>query len=380
MTPKIALVHDHLVQEGGAELVLKIFTELFPDAPLFTLVADKKFLKQFSHTQIHTSFLQNIPGSTKHYQWLLPLMPTATELYDLSQYDVVLSSSSAFSKGVITKSTALHICYCHTPTRYLWTDTHSYVKELKHSSIIKGLLPFFLSSLRMWDALAADRVDKFIANSKTVQERIRKYYRRESDIIYPPVELSQFKISDKVGDYYLAGGRLAAYKRLDLVVEAFNRLGFKLKIFGEGPEFKKLRSSAKKNIEFLGKVSSQEKGELYSKCIAYINPQEEDLGITLLEATASGRPTIALAAGGALETLVDGVTGVFFYDQDWAALIDAVIRFKPEQFNPQTIQSYATGYGVERFRSEIKQYIDRSWAEWQELQYIRRLRETKIHF
>ncbi len=378
---KIALVHDHLVQEGGAELVLKIFSGLFPEAPIYTLVADmKKFGPQFGYTSLHTSFLQKVPGATKHYQWLLPIMPTATELHDLSQYDVVLSSSSAFSKGVITKSTTLHICYCHTPTRYLWTDTHSYIRELKRSNVIKGVLPYFLTSMRMWDKLAADRVDKFIANSKTVQERIRKYYRRESDIMYPPVELSQFTISEKIGDYFLAGGRLASYKRLDLVVEAFNRLGFKLKIFGEGPEFKKLRKSAKQNIEFMGRVNQEERAVLYSNCIAYIHPQEEDLGITLLEATASGRPVIALAAGGALETLVDGVTGVFFYDQDWAALIDAVIRFKPENYNPQIIQSYAQSYGVERFKNEITQYVDRSWTEWQELQYIRRLRETKIHF
>lgn len=378
---KIALVHDHLIQEGGAELVLKIFNSLFPDAPIYTLVADKKKFKNiFPHTDIHTSFLQHIPGSSKYYQWFLPLMPAATEMYDLSEYDVVLSSSSAFSKGIITKSTTLHLCYCHTPTRYLWTDTHSYIRELHRSGIVKRFLPFFLTNIRMWDRLAADRVDTFIANSKTVQERIRKYYRRESDIIYPPVELSQFSIAHSIGDYYLAGGRLAAYKRVDLVVQAFNRLGLPLKIFGDGPELVKLKKISKKNITFLGRVTQEERQELYRKCIAYIHPQEEDFGITLLEATASGRPVIAFAAGGALETVVDGVTGVFFTDQDWAAIIDAVLRFKPEQYNPETVRAYALQFNADRFKQEIKNYIERSWKEWQELQQIKRIRESKMIF
>jgi glycosyltransferase involved in cell wall biosynthesis len=271
----IALIHDHLTQEGGAERVLQIFRELYPSAPIYTLIHDEKKLgKTFPSDAVRTSFLQSIPFSKKTYQWLLPLMPTATEGYDLSGYDIVLSSSSAFAKGVITKSTTLHLCYCHTPTRYLWTDTHSYIRDLKAPRILKPLIPPLLTKLRAWDRLAADRVDYFIANSKTVHERIKKYYRRTSDIIYPPVEIHKFAISDTLGDYYLAGGRLVSYKRFDLIIEAFNRLGIRLKIFGVGPELAKLQKMARANIEFLGGVTDEQRSELYSKCIAYIHPQE----------------------------------------------------------------------------------------------------------
>lgn len=378
---KVALIHDHLIQLGGAERVLKMFTELFPSAPIFTLVYDKKRLgSYFPQTKIIASYLQNIPFADKKYQWLLPLMPNATESYDLSGYDLVLSSTSAFAKGIITKSTTLHVCYCHTPTRYLWMDTHSYLKELRQPRTLKRVVPFFLSGLRMWDRLAADRVDKFIANSRTVQERIKKYYRRESDIIYPPVELDKFSLSDRAGEYYLAGGRLVSYKRFDLIVQAFNRLGLPLKIFGEGPEYRKLRAIAKKNITFTGSVSDDVRSELYKNCVAYLHPQEEDFGITAIEAMASGKPVIALAAGGALETIVDKVTGVFFFDQDYAAIIDAVIRFKPEQFSPETIRNYALKFSADRFKKEILNYTKTSWQDWQEIQHMKRLRETKMMF
>ncbi len=380
---KIALVHDHLVaQIGGAERVLQIFRELYPEAPIFTLLYDKKrFGNFFGDANIQTSFLQKFPFSLSRYQWLLPFMPTATESYDLSSFDVVLSGSSAFSKGILTKSTTLHICYCHTPTRYLWTDSHSYVNELKVPSFIKRGLPFLLTKLRAWDRLAADRVDRFIANSKTVRERIKKYYRRSSDIIYPPVEIEKFSISNKPGEYFLAGGRLVSYKRFDIIVEAFNNLGLKVKIFGTGPEYKKLKRLAQKDsIEFVGQVDDTERAKLYSNCIAFINPQEEDFGITTIEAMASGRPVIALAAGGALETILDGVTGTFFYDQDWPALSDAILRFKPEQYDQEKIREYAMQFSVERFKKEIREYVDRAWSDWQEFQQMKRLRETKRLF
>ncbi len=378
---KIALVHDHLTQEGGAERVLKAFHDMYPEAPIYTLVYDEKRLgKFFNKKSIRPSFLQRFPFGTKHYQWFLPLMPTATESYDLSQYDVVLSSSSAFSKGIITRSTTLHLCYCHTPTRYLWMDTHSYIRGLQQGKFLKPFLPFLLTHLRIWDQLAADRVDKFIANSKTVQERIKKYYKRDSDIIYPPVDVGHYSISDKIGDYYLAGGRLVAYKRFDLIVDTFNRLGIKLKIFGEGPELKKLKKLANKNIEFVGKVPDEEKIELYRHCIAYIHPQEEDFGITLVQAAAAGRPAIALAAGGALETIVDGVTGTFFYDQDWPALANVILNFHPEKFDPQVIRQHALKFSTERFQKEMGTFIDSSWQQWKEMQHIRRLREMKLLF
>jgi len=379
---KIALVHDHLTQIGGAERVLKVFSSLYPEAPIFTLIHDEgRFHNFIDGARIRTSFLQRIPGSRSRYQWLLPLMPTATELHDLGQFDIVLSSSSAFSKGVITKSTTMHVCYCHTPTRYLWTDTHTYTNDLKIPRLIKKGVPFLLSQLRLWDQLAANRVDRFIANSKTVQERIKKYYRRASDCIYPPVAVDQFHISNTPGDYFLAGGRLVSYKKFDMICEAFNNLGLPLKIFGIGPELPKLRSIAKKkNIEFLGAVTDEQRAELYSKCLAYLHPQEEDFGITAIEAMASGRPVIALAAGGALETVVDGVTGTFFYDQDWPALADAVIRFDAAKYNPIKIRGHAQQFSVERFSKEVSSYINRAWDGWQEIQQMKRLRETKRLF
>lgn len=376
---KIALIHDHLMQFGGAERVLEIFQELFPDAPIYTLVYDKARLGGiFSPDRVRPSFLQRIPLALPKYQWFLPFMPLATEQYDLSEYDVILSSSSAFSKGVITKSTTLHICYCHTPTRYLWSDTHSYIREVRAPRLAKAGIPLMLTGLRQWDRLAADRVDRFIANSKTVQERITKYYRRSSDIIYPPVDVASSEIGAGVGEYFLAGGRLVSYKRFDIIIDAFNRLNKRLVIFGDGPELGKLRRMAKNNIEFRGFVSASERSKLYRDCIAFINPQEEDLGITVIEAAAAGRPVIALAAGGALETIVEGVTGVFFYDQDAPALIDTVLRFQPEQFKADVIRDHALRYSTDRFKREILQYVEDSWNKWQEKQHMKRLRETKM--
>lgn len=378
---KIALVHDHLIQVGGAERVLKIFHELFPDAPIHTLIHDpRKMGGLLSDAIIIPSFLQQFPGAKKRYQWLLPLMPTATESYDFSHYDIVLSSTSAFAKGILTPSTTLHICYCHTPTRYLWTDTHDYLRQLRAPRAIKGLLPYFLTHLRVWDAHAANRVDRFIANSRTVQERITKYYRRDSIVIFPPVEVDQFRVGSKAGEYYLAGGRLVSYKRFDIPIDAFNRLGLPLKIFGDGPEFAKLRKRAKHNITFLGGVSDADRAELYQNCIAYIHPQEEDFGITPIEAMASGRPVIAYAAGGALETVLQDITGVFFADQDFAALIDVIVHFDASRFNPETIRSYALKYSVHRFKREIIDCITQQWDHWQELQEIKRLRESKMMF
>ena len=378
---KIALVHDHLTQVGGAERVLKIFHDLFPQAPIFTLIHDPaKMGALLEGADIRESFLRSVPLGRRKYQWLLPLMPTATEGYDLSGYDIVLSSASAFAKGVVTKSTTLHICYCHTPTRYLWTDTHDYIRELRAPRITKWLLPFLFTRLRVWDAHAATRVDRFIANSRTVQERITKYYRRDSSVIFPPVQVDSLHCGRGAGEYYLAGGRLVSYKRFDISIDAFNRLGLPLKIFGDGPEMAKLKKRAKNNIEFVGGVSDQERAKLYQNCIAYLHPQEEDFGITPVEAMASGRPVIAYAAGGALETVVDGVTGTFFYDQDYAALIDAILHFDASHYDASVIRSYALKYSVERFKKEILDFINQHWTRWQELQEIKRMRESKMMF
>ncbi|MFH0952048.1 MAG: glycosyltransferase [Patescibacteria group bacterium] len=367
---KVALIHEHLAQDGGAENVLRSFQKIYPEAPTYTLVYNKKEANpEFHGKDIRTSFIQRSPWGVRHYRWYLTLMPTAIESFDLSSYDVVLSSASAFAKGVITQPHTMHVCYCHSPTRYLWTDSHSYVQGLNYSNFIKKFIPPFLSRLRVWDKLAADRPDYYLANSLTVKKRITKYYRRHSDVIHPPVSVEQFTISDKIGNYYLIGGRLVSYKRYDLAVQAFNKLGLPLKIYGTGPEYKKLKEMAKDNIEFLGQVTNEERKKLYAECIAFIHPQEEDFGITPLEAMASGRPTIAYAAGGALETILPGITGEYFEDQDWESLADKVIRLKPENYDPLKIRAHAEEFSEEKFKTRIKQYIEDKWREFNNKNY-----------
>lgn len=358
---KIALIHDHLAQDGGAEKVLAAFLEIWPQAPIYVVVHDKKKAnKIFADKKIRTSFIQRLPMGINKYKWYLPLYPSAVENYDLADFEVILSSNSAFAKGIITRPNTLHVCYCHTPTRFLWSDTHSYIKELGVTSFIKKFLPLFLSNIRIWDRLAAERVDKFIANSQLVQNRIKKYYKADSDIIYPPVEANKFSIG-KPGDYFLAGGRLVPYKRFDLIVEAFNRLGRPVKIFGEGPEYLALKAKAKANIEFVGLVSDQEKAKLYQGARAFLNPQEEDFGITMVEAMASGRPVIAYNAGGAKEIVIPHQTGEFFAEQTWEDLADAIIRFDQNKFDPAAIRQHALKFDVANFKKYIQAYVENAY-------------------
>ena len=355
---KLAIVHDHLVQEGGAESVAKAFQEIYPESPFYTLLYDKsKVHPDFQKSDIRTSFLQKIPFGARNSQWLLNWMPAATENHNLNDFDVVLSSSSIFSKGIITKPGATHICYCHTPPRFLWTDSHNYLKELKVSPIIKAVLPLFLTKLRQWDKIAADRVDHFIANSEEVKQRIKKYYNRDSTVIHPPVDMDKFYLSPKLGNYFLAGGRFVGYKRFDLIVEAFNRLNLPLIIFGDGPGNNDLIKKARKNITFTGRINDQEKAKLMSECLAFINPQIEDFGITALEAMASGRPVIAYKAGGALETIKENITGTFFDEQTWTDLADKVLRFKPELFNANDIRNEASAFDLKIFKQKIDAFI-----------------------
>ncbi len=389
---KLALVHDFLVQHGGAEEVLKVFHDVWPEAPIYTLVHDPKRIGSlFSGADIRSSFIQRLPFGKRRYQWFLPLMPTAIERHDLTGYDVVLSSSSAFAKGAITSPETLHLCYCHTPTRYLWTDTHRYLHDRGTLPPMRSLIHPLLSLMRLWDRQAADRADHFIANSKNVQSRIQKYYRRDSYVIHPPVDTSRFTINNEKREvelpggsstsasqtvelrqvqsnrnYFLAGGRLVAYKRFDLIVRVFNRLGIPLKIFGTGPAFAALRKEAKPNIEFLGFVDASERAELYRNCTAFIHPQEEDFGLTVIEAMASGRPVIAYAKGGALETIKEGETGILFHEQIWEALADAVLRFNASQFDSQKIRAHAMQWDVEQFKTKIKQYVDEKWKTFQQ--------------
>lgn len=365
MRMKIALVHDHLVQDGGAEKVLAAFQELYPQAPTYVLFHDKeKANPAFLGKDIRTSWLQKIPGGLERYQWLLPLMPRAVESLDLGGYDLVLTSSSGLAKGVITGEHTVHICYCHTPTRYLWADTHSYLSDLRQGRLVKSALRALLPRLRLWDKAAADRVDVFIANSHAVARRIKKYYRREAEVIHPPVELEKFSVSAKPGSYFLIGGRAAHYKRFDIAVEACFRLGIPLKVFGDGPAMAPLRRRAKNNIEFLGQVDDTQKAALYRDCIAFLNPQEEDFGITAVEAMACGRPVIAYAAGGALETVVPGISGELIDEQDWETLGDRLLDFKPEKYDPMTIRRHAENFSTAKFHEKISEFVQKKYAEF----------------
>ncbi len=353
---KVALVHDYLSQDGGAERVLKALHEIWPEAPIFVLFHDKQKISGFEKANIRQSFLSHMPWHKSKYRWYLPWMPLATERHNLHGFDVVISSTSAFAKGIITRPETLHISYCHTPTRYLWTDTHEYIEDLKMNPLIKAMLPKLIHRLRLWDKMSVDRVDYFVANSNTVRNRIDKYYRRESDIIYPPVDVEDFYISHDIGDYFVSGGRLVAYKRFDLLIKTFNRLKYRLKIFGTGPKMEILKKYSKDNIEFLGKISDREKAELLSKARAFIHPQVEDFGITPIESMASGRPVIAYPMGGAAETIVAGQTGIFFREQSWESILDVIIKFDHNKWDSRLIRDYASHYGKKNFQERIKKY------------------------
>jgi len=370
---KVALIHDHLAQAGGAEKVLKVLTEMFPEAPIYTLLYEQKNVdKNFAGKKIETSIIQRLPGGVRHYKWYLFFMPMAVEFFDLREFDLVISDASAFAKGVITTPDTLHICYCHTPTRYLWSDAHQYLNELKYNKWIKKIISLTLGRLRLWDYVAAQRVDYFAANSATVQKRISKYYRRDSEIIYPPVETDKFKIADlshqsRQERYFLLGCRLAPYKRADIVVQAFKVLGdgFNLKIFGDGLDLPRLRRLAGEasNIEFLGRVDEEEKTELYAHALAFINPQEEDFGITAVEAMAAGRPVLAYRRGGATETVIENQTGLFFDEQNPSALISLVRRFLADLDSGQKvwdshlIKEHAEEYSVAKFKQRLSALI-----------------------
>ena len=358
---KIALVHDHLNQIGGAEMVLKNISECFGSAPIYSLIYDKKGVGRFlNDKKIVTSFIQRSPLGLSLFKLHLPLMPMAIESLNLKGFDLVFSDSSAFAKGVITGHKAKHVCYCHTPTRYLWSDSDEYIKNLdKKSLLLKSVLPLILSRLRQWDYLAAQRVDYFIANSKFVAKRIKQYYNRDSTVIYPPVEVDNYSLGGKKEDYFVMVSRVRPYKKIALAITAFNELKMPLKIIGTGPYGyqKKLRKLANRNIQFLGIVSEKQKARILSKARAFINPQEEDFGIAAVESMSAGTPVIAYKSGGALETVEHEKTGIFFDTQSWEALALAVMSFKHNEFDPIKIKEHAQKFSSKRFKAEIKKFI-----------------------
>ncbi|HRZ95609.1 MAG TPA: glycosyltransferase [Candidatus Moranbacteria bacterium] len=355
---KIALVHDYLVQYGGAERVLECFCELFPYAPIYTLVYNKDLMHgKFEGKNIKTSFVQKLPFAKNHHRIFPHIMPMAIEQFDFSAYDIVLSDSSSYAKGVITGPETLHICYMHTPMRYAWDDCQKYTQDFYFPSFIKKLVPLAMNYVRIWDRTSAERVDKIIANSNFVAKRIKKYYRKNSLVIYPPVNTENFYISKKRENYFLMVGRLIAYKRFDIAIQAFNNLGLKLKIIGRGPELKRLKRMAKSNIEFVGRVPDEKLADYYAKCQAFIFPQEEDFGIVAIEAMASGRPIIAYRGGDIPEHMEEGKMGVFFENQTADDLTEAVNKFREMNFNSEYIREKAKKFDKNLFKDRILQYI-----------------------
>ncbi len=351
---RIAIVHDYLNQYGGAERVLEELHTLFPSAPVYTsMYAPEKMSPIIRGLDVRTSFMQRLPLVTRNHQPFLLLYPLAFESFDLTGYDVVISNSSAFCKGVVTSPGTLHICYCLTPMRWVW-NYHAYIERERLGTAARLILPAAISQLRAWD----------VAISHTVAARVRKYYRRDASVIYPPINCSAFAPQPgRVEDYYLIVSRLIPYKRIDLAVDAFTRLGIKLKIVSSGGrDFASLRARAGRNVEFVGTVSDAELRELYARSRGYVFPGEEDFGIAPLEANASGRPVIAYAGGGALDTVIDGQTGVLFGHQDVESLIDAVRRAEATDWNADDLRAHSERFDRTVFRDQLGQFVADSIA------------------
>jgi glycosyltransferase involved in cell wall biosynthesis len=363
---RIALVHDYLVQYGGAERVLEAFTELYPYAPIYTLIHDREAMHGvFDDKRIYTSFLQKLPFSRKRHRFFPPLMPLAIEQFDFSKYDIVLSDSSSYAKGIITRPETLHISYVHTPMRYAWDDCQKYTQDFGLPRFVKRLVPFFMNPIRLWDKASADRVDRFLANSQFVAKRIAKYYRKEATVIHPPVNVGRFYVAkpEDRKDFFLMVGRLIAYKRHDIAIEAFNRLKLPLKIIGRGPEFDRLKKLAGPTIEFLGRVPEEDLPKQYAECRAFVFPQEEDFGIVAIEAMAAGRPLIAYRGGDIVEHLEEGKMGVFFDTQSADAIEEAVRSFDESRYDSEYIRSKSLHFDKERFKATIRNYVESALKE-----------------
>ncbi|MFH1546328.1 MAG: glycosyltransferase [Patescibacteria group bacterium] len=364
---KVALVHDWLTDFGGAERVLLAFHELFPDAPIFTTFFRPENLPMFADADIRTSYLQKIPFARKHHRLFFPMMPAAVESWDFGEFDLVISdSSSGCAKGIVTKPETLHICYCHNPNRALWDGAHEYLRlhEKNFNFLARKMIPRQLMKMRIWDRVAADRVDYFLANSEFVAKRIQKYYQREATVIHPPVETKQFVPSEKKpANYFLAVGRLIPYKRFDLAIQAANVLGVKLRIVGIGPEEKRLRAMAGPTVTFFGKVSEETLRRMYSECRALIFPQVEDFGLTAVEVQASGRPVIAFHGGGALETIRQNQTGIFFNQQTVSSLADAMQRAIRKRWVKKSIVKNAERFDTDKFKKRILEFVEEKLEE-----------------
>lgn len=357
---RVAIVHYWLVGMRGGEKVLEDLCLMYPDADIFTHVhVPTKTSALINRHPITTTFIGRLPFASRFYQRYLLLMPFALESLDLSPYDLVISSESGPAKGVIAHPNAVHVCYCHSPMRYLWDQYHTY--RSRSGRLTRLMMSLTMPAMRMWDVVSAARVDHFIANSSFIARRIEKAYRRESTVIFPPVDLDAFApIAHPTRDYFFCIGQLVPYKRVDLAVAVCTKLGLRLIVAGTGPDAERLRAMAGPKVEFRAWISDDELKSLYQNCRALLFPGEEDFGIVPLEAMASGRPVIAYESGGALDTVVAGKTGVFFAQQTEDDLTDAIARFEAIEagFDARTLREHAATFSRESFRDQMTTFID----------------------
>lgn len=362
---RVAIVHYWLVSMRGGEKVVEALCDMYPDADIFTLVYDAgRISDKIRRHRIIPSFLQRIPGAVSNYQSLLPLMPFALESLDLREYDLIISSESGPAKGIIPPPHAVHICYCHSPMRYLWDHYHIYRSTAGLATRL--MMPVLAPVLRSWDVSSSLRVDRFVVNSHHVGERVRKYYRRSTSVVPPPVSVDDFALAADPGDFYLCAGQIVPYKRIDLAVRAFSEMGRNLVVIGDGAkrDIEAVKRLAGPTVRFLGHASFAVLRANLARCRALIFPGEEDFGIVPVEAMASGRPVIAFGRGGALETVVHGRTGLLFNEQSVEALIDAVRQFEDSAllFQPETIRAHASRFSVQNFQTSMREIIDEELA------------------
>lgn len=353
MQKRIALVHDYFTQQGGAERVAEQLHCMLPTAEVFATVAlQDQMPTKLANTNVQTSWMQQLPGMKKLHRYYFLLYPFGVDSLDLSSYDVVVSSSSGYAKGIKTKRDSLHVCYCHTPMRWAWRY-QDYASREKFSTSARIALPILLHGLRIWDMNASRQPDQFVANSQIVADRIQQIYKRHSVVIPPPIDVSRFSLSDKQDDYYLVLSRLVPYKRIDLAIEACNLMKRRLIIVGDGLDRKRLQETAGPTVQFMGRLSDEETAKYVGECRALIFPGEEDFGMVPLEVAASGRPTVAFRAGGATETVVDGVTGTFFDHPDAGSLALAMEELETLTFSPTVLRNHAMTFDVRAFRQRF---------------------------
>lgn len=365
---KVAIAHDFLNSIGGAERVTLALSEIFPEAPIYTLFSNPKETGDFfKDKKVITGNLQKKAELLGfRHKYLLPFMPQAVEQFNFSEFDVVISSQSAWMKGIITKPETVHISYCHTPTRFLWIDSQEYLKQQKLGPIKRYFVKRILNKLRIWDRVSADRVDYWIANSGLTASRIKKYYKKDAKVIYPPTDTDRFRYSNVKKDYFLLVSRLSPYKMAGLAVDAFNKLGLELIIIGEGSEKEELQKRAKSNIKFLGFQKDEDVLKYYSECRALIFPTfDEDFGLTPIEAMSCGKPVISAGRGGIKESIIEGVTGEFFNKEDPYYLAGAVKLFlsKENSYSPKKIREQALKFSKKIFTEKIKEFAEDKYKE-----------------